>query len=80
MSTDLTEQGKWMISLYTVIVFFLLVNPVTFKIIDWITRKFGFPIANDKGCPNGWGLILHGIVFFFIVRLMMFVPLPGVKK
>ena len=80
MSTDLTEQGKWMISFYTVIVFFILVNPFTFKVVNWFTRKLGFPIAKKDGCPNGWGLLLHGIIFFFVIRLMMIIHLPGVDN
>lgn len=77
---ELSEKDKWMISFYTALVFLVIANPLTFRLVNFVFKGIGFPIANDKGCPNGWGLILHGIVFFFLIRLMMVVHLPGIKN
>jgi hypothetical protein len=77
---QLTSVNKWMISFYTFIVVLIIMNPYTFNIVNWVTVKLGFPIANSNGCPNGYGLILHGIVFLLLIRLLMSINLPGVNK
>lgn len=76
---ELSEKGKWMISFYTALAFLVVANPLTYKLVNFICKKIGFSIANDDGCPNQWGLILHAIVFFLLIRLMMVMHLPGIK-
>ena len=46
-------------------------SPFTVKLLQ-------FPIANESGCPNGYGLVLHGIVFLVLIRLLMSINLPRV--
>ena len=75
----LTEKGKWMISFYTTLAFLVIANPLTFMLVNVVFKGIGFPIADDKGCPNWYGIILHSIVFFFLIRLMMFIKFPGVR-
>ena len=78
---QLTSANKWMISFYTFIVVLIIMNPYTFKLVNWVTVKLlEFPIANVDGCPNGYGLVLHGIVFLILIRLLMSINLPGVNK
>ena len=77
----LTSVNKWMISFYTFIAVLIIMNPYTFKLVNWVTVKLlQFPIANESGCPNGYGLVLHGIVFLVLIRLLMSINLPGVNK
>ena len=80
MTNEITEKGKWMISLYTTIVFIILANPFTFKLVNRLTLLLGFSIADGSGCPNLYGLLLHGFVFFMVIRLMMTINLPGIKN
>jgi len=77
---QLTSVNKWMISFYTFIAVLIIMNPYTFKLVNLVTVKLGFPIANESGCPNGYGLVLHGIVFLILIRLLMSINLPGVNK
>jgi hypothetical protein len=80
MTNEITEKGKWMISLYTAIVFIILASHFAFKLVNRATILLGFSIADDSGCPNLYGLLLHGFVFFIVIRLMMTINLPGVKN
>ena len=73
---DLSTKSQWMIALYVALVFFVLVNPLTFRLVNVVTKRLGFPITNGKGCPNGWGLILHGLVLFLAVRFIVLPHLP----
>ena len=78
---QLTSENKWLISFYTFIAVLIIMNPYTFKLVNWVTVKLlQFPIANESGCPNGYGLVLHGIVFLVLIRLLMSINLPGVNK
>ena len=59
-------------SFYSTLVFFLIANPETYKIVQRIFGGF-FNIANDAGCPSAQGFFLHTAVFFFAMwGLMMF--------
>ena len=76
---QLTSENKWLISFYTFIAVLIIMNPYTFKLVNWVTVKLlQFPIANESGCPNGYGLVLHGIVFLVLIRLLMSINLPRV--
>jgi hypothetical protein len=74
----LTDSKKWVISLYTALLFLLIASPFMFKLVNSITSLAGVSIANYQGCPNMIGLVLHAIVFALLVRAMMLVKLPGV--
>jgi hypothetical protein len=81
MTKELTNANKWAICFYTAIAALIIMNPSTFKIVNWVTSKMGFPIANSNGCPNGYGLLLHAIVFLLLIRLFMSASLnlPGLE-
>jgi hypothetical protein len=66
---DLGESQKWLISLYIVIIFMVVGAPFMYKLTNYI-----FKGSSSNGCPNFWGLILHGIVFGLLVRAAMFLP------
>jgi hypothetical protein len=82
MTKELNNEKKWVLSFYTAIIALIIMNPYTFKIVNWITSKMGFPIANSNGCPNGYGLLLHAIVFLVLIRLFMSpsLNLPGLNE
>ena len=76
---ELTESQKWMVSLYSALLFLLIASPFTFRLVNSLTEKVGFTIADYRGCPNMYGLVLHAIVFAVLIRVMMAIPLPGAK-
>jgi hypothetical protein len=73
---SLTETDKWVISLEMVVLFFIIANPFTYKLVNGITSHLGFSTADSNGCPNMVGVALHAVVFGLLARLMMYIPLP----
>ena len=63
----LTNSEKWLYTLYTTIVFILVSNPFTYKLVNSILGN----ISDKKGCPTTFGFIVHTIVFTLILRLLM---------
>jgi hypothetical protein len=61
-------------SFYSALVFFLVANPETYKIIQWMLSGFVGNIANANGCPTPIGLFLHTILFFFVMLALMMFP------
>lgn len=71
------NKKKWLISLYSAIVFVVIAAPFMYQITGKLTGYLGVVSSRD-GCPNWIGLILHAVVFLLIVRGMMALKLPGV--
>jgi len=61
-------------SFYSALVFFLVANPETYKIVQWMLGGFVGSIANMNGCPTPIGLFLHTILFFFVILALMMFP------
>ena len=57
----------WMKMLIVTLLFFIIANPALFK----VTRALGGWVASPEGCPKTGGLLLHGIVFAIVTRLIM---------
>ncbi len=67
-----SNYHKWLISLRTAILFFIVSSPFLYKLVnESLGKLFGFSIATQSGCPNYSGLLLHSIVFAFILRGFM---------
>ncbi len=46
------------------IMFFIISNPVVYKMVDDLLGDMLGRVANPPGgCPTTWGLILHSLVF-----------------
>lgn len=61
-------QQKFLISLMSALVFFIIANPDTFR----LTRSiFGSWISGPTGCPTARGLIFHSVVFLLVTWAMM---------
>jgi hypothetical protein len=56
-------------SLYSTLIFFLVANPMTFRVVNSIIPG----VARD-GCPTALGLFLHSVVFFFALVGIMMLP------
>ncbi len=61
---------KWNISIFSALIFILVVNPFTYKITNTLFSKFIGKTAIN-GCPTTIGLILHTIVYTVLVRYSM---------
>lgn len=60
-------------SFYSTLVFFLVANPETFKLMQ---RLFGslVSIASEGGCPTPMGFFLHTLLFFLVMWGLMLFP------
>lgn len=63
----LTNDKKWLYTLYTTLIFILVANPYSYKLVNSIVGN----VSNKKGCPTMVGFILHAIVFTLILRAIM---------
>jgi hypothetical protein len=61
-------------SFYSALVFFLVANPETYKIIQWLIGRFIGGTASSAGCPTPLGLFFHTIVFFIVMLALMMFP------
>ena len=72
---------KMKYSFYSTLVFFLVANPETYKIVNWILSGFVGSIANSVGCPTPAGLFIHSILFFVVIfALMNSVVMSNISK
>jgi len=62
---------KLLTSLICGLLFMIIASPFLFATVTSLTEQFGLKIASKSGCPNNIGIIVHGIVFAIITRLMM---------
>ena len=68
------QEQKFLISIMSALVFFIIANPDTFR----ITRKlFGKWISSPTGCPTGKGLMFHTLVFLLVTWGMMNIRREG---
>jgi hypothetical protein len=61
-------------SFYSTLVFFLIANPETYKLMQNIFGSLVGTIAGPGGCPTPLGLFLHTILFFFVILALMMFP------
>ena len=62
------QEKKFLISLMSALLFFVIANPDTFRVVRKI---FGSWVSTPTGCPSTKGLALHSLVFLLISWLMM---------
>jgi hypothetical protein len=75
----LSELQKWLFAFYSSILFLIMTSPITFKFTNMITRLGNWD-TSMHGCPNIGGLFLHTVIFLVLVRVLMFIKLPGLPK
>jgi hypothetical protein len=61
-------------SFYSMLVFFLIANPETYKIVSWLMAPIIGPLASTSGCPTPLGLFIHTILFFVVILALMMFP------
>ncbi len=45
------------------VMFFVISNPIVYKLVDGVVGGMLGPIASPSGCPTTWGLMVHSAVF-----------------
>ena len=70
-----SSSQKWNISLFSLIIFIIVVNPYTYTLTNSLLKSFVGPLV-VSGCPTTTGLIIHSIVYFLLVRGSMDLELP----
>jgi len=58
-------------TLQAVLVFYIIANPMTFRLVDSLLGGVVGRIANAGGCPTSLGLIVHSLVFGVVVYSLM---------
>ena len=56
-------NGKLKGALIAGLMFFIISNPMVYKIVDDLVGGLLGRIASPGGCPTTWGLIVHSAVF-----------------
>lgn len=63
-----TQRDKFMISLLSAFIFFLVASPETFKIVRNLVGSW---VSSPTGCPTMMGLALHALVFLLVTWGLM---------
>lgn len=66
----ISSRDKWLIALFAGLLFVILSSPMLYKLLDKLTSKFGLSLYEGEGVTTK-GLLLHGIFFVIVVRLLM---------
>ena len=67
-----SSEGKWLISLMSGIIFVIIASPMVFQLTQKVLGKpLGLNFLDKSGVPTMIGLLVHGVVYTLIVRLMM---------
>lgn len=66
-----TNSDKWTAALLAGILFLVLASPYTYSFTDALTKSAGISVADVDGCPKATALIIHGILYVLLLRLIM---------
>jgi hypothetical protein len=66
---------KWQITLFSALIFLLVVHPMTYKLTQKLFGGVLGKISDVSGCPTTLGLALHTVVYILLVRGSMDVKL-----
>jgi len=59
---------KWQISLFSALIFILVVHPMTYKLTQKLFGGLIGRVSDASGCPTTIGLALHTLVYILLVR------------
>lgn len=65
-----SSSEKWKITLFSAVLFLLVVNPHTYNLTQSLFGKILGQISIN-GCPTMVGLMLHTVVYILLVRYSM---------
>ena len=70
MASSPSDLQKWQITLFSAVIFLLVVNPFTYNLTNKLFSRFIGTVATN-GCPSFVGLALHTVVYILLVRYSM---------
>ncbi len=65
----LSVDDEMMRLLYIVLVFLVIVNPMTYKLVNALLGRF-VKIAGSDGCPTTAGMLVHASVFALLLKFL----------
>ena len=65
-----TSSEKWKISLFSLVIFVIVVNPFTYSLTNRMLNPLIGPLVMN-GCPTTLGIVIHALVYFLLVRVSM---------
>ena len=68
-----TDMQKLQISAFQGLLFYILANPITFRVVDGLSTSVGGPRVFENGIPTGIGLLVHAAVFFAVTLGLMYI-------
>jgi hypothetical protein len=68
-----TDMQKLQISAFQGLLFYILANPITFRVVDGLSTSVGGPRVFENGIPTGVGLLVHAAVFFAVTLGLMYI-------
>ena len=75
--TALGHSQKAQISAFQALLFYILANPITFRVVDGIITSVTGPYTSlrvyENNVPTGFGLLLHSAVFFAVTWGLMYI-------
>jgi hypothetical protein len=63
-----SSSMKWQITLFSALIFMVVVCPFTYKLTQRLLGGILGKIAESNGCPTQIGLMLHTVVYILLVR------------
>ena len=69
--TNFALKAKY--AFYSTLVFFLIENPETYKLMQRALCGF-FTVASETGCPSTYGFFFHTLLFFLVLWGLMLFP------
>ena len=66
-----SSYKKWQISIFSALIFILVIHPYTYMFTQKILGGCFGKIAESNGCPTYIGIIIHTIFYILLVRLSM---------
>ena len=74
----LLRDPKVMASIQAALLFLIVANPATYRLVQMIFGRL-FKVANaTTGCPSAMGLVLHALVFGLLSYGLMMLKRPAV--
>jgi hypothetical protein len=70
MASSPANLQKWQITIFSALIFLLVVNPYTYNLTNTLFSGLIGPVAKS-GCPTMVGLLLHTVVYILLVRYSM---------
>jgi len=63
---------KWWLAIFLGLIFFVLAIGAAYNFTAWVWTTMGLPCyLRCDGCPNGWGVFVHALIFILIIRIIL---------